>query len=70
MSTSYFRIKAAAERVRDGFITKEHTSHRVTQPVWKHILLFSKEKVIIDATVRTLQAKSLGCGVYEITSKD
>lgn len=63
----YRNIQNQADAVVDRFqknLVKDNL--RVTQKVWKHMLLCRKDVFLIDGKHVTLVGKSIGAGVYEL----
>ena len=67
--SEYNRIVSCAYTLIVGLETGKFIKYRVVKKVWKHILLSNKDSITIQGERKTLVAKSLGCGIYEITPK-
>ncbi len=67
---AYNSMVRYVSEVIEGFEKEQYTNRRVSTKIWKHILLTNKDNIVIRCRSTQLVAKSIGCGVYEITLKE
>lgn len=53
--------------LNDGHWLFKNYSQRMTTKEWKEILLNEQDKIIVNGNPVRLKAKSLGCGVVEVS---
>jgi len=56
--------------IKDDFRRQVKRPCRVTVKVWKTMLLNNQDIITVDGNVRSLIAKNIGAGVYEISLKE
>ena len=61
------QIVKEKERIISAFASDPHTKHRATVKVVKMILL--NGPYLLQGRLREIEAKSLGAGVYELSTK-
>ena len=52
--------------VQIGHYYREDYVQRCERKVWSYILLYERDKIIVEGRTRQLVAKNLGAGVWEI----
>jgi len=71
METKEDKIMAGVANVCDGFAAiGERFSARVKTVVARELLIYRGGKIIVAGTVREIQVKSIGAGVYNVTLKE